>query len=213
MHRDTFPKITERALDDLRRRLGVKITNTLPPWCHEATRDAIRHYAHGIGDDNPLWCDPEYAAGTRFGGIPQALPQPALPALSWENIRQLIQPATTIALLVDNSQSMSRRIDFVRWAAERLADTLRKQDKIIVVPFNKQLGAITGPTSDAKTIGDAIASMRAQGGTAILDGLMESLELFESAEGRRAVILITDGYDEHSAKEALNYVTTLLSQE
>jgi len=26
------------------------------------TRDAIRHYAHGIGDDNPLWCEPEYAA-------------------------------------------------------------------------------------------------------------------------------------------------------
>ena len=31
--------------------------DTLEPWCHEATRDNIRHYAHGIGDDNPLWCD------------------------------------------------------------------------------------------------------------------------------------------------------------
>ena len=29
---------------------------------HEATRDNIRHYAHGIGDDNPLWTDPDYAA-------------------------------------------------------------------------------------------------------------------------------------------------------
>ncbi len=64
-----FPKITEQGLDDLRRRIGVKITNTLEPWCHEATRDAIRHYAHGIGDDNPLWCDPDYAAGTRWGGV------------------------------------------------------------------------------------------------------------------------------------------------
>ena len=33
-------------------------TDTVEPWCHEATRDNIRHYAHGIGDDNPLWCDP-----------------------------------------------------------------------------------------------------------------------------------------------------------
>src|SRR5207247_7728936 len=64
-----FPKITEQGLDDLRRRIGVKITDTLEPWCHEATRDAIRHYAHGIGDDNPLWCDPDYAARTRWGGI------------------------------------------------------------------------------------------------------------------------------------------------
>ncbi len=64
-----FPKITEQGLDDLRRRIGVKITDTLEPWCHEATRDNIRHYAHGIGDDNPLWCDPDYAAGTRWGGV------------------------------------------------------------------------------------------------------------------------------------------------
>ncbi len=64
-----FAKITETALDGLRARLNVRIENTAEPWCHEATRDNIRHYAHGIGDDNPLWCDPDYAATTRFGGI------------------------------------------------------------------------------------------------------------------------------------------------
>src|SRR5690606_9558629 len=64
-----FPKITEQALDDLRRRIGVPIKDTLEPWCHEATRDNIRHYAHGIGDDNPLWCDPEYGAKARYGTI------------------------------------------------------------------------------------------------------------------------------------------------
>ena len=64
-----FPKITEAGLEALRRRIGVTITDTLEPWCHEATRDAIRHYAHGLGDDNPLWCDPDYAARTRWGGI------------------------------------------------------------------------------------------------------------------------------------------------
>jgi acyl dehydratase len=64
-----FPKITDETLGDLRRRIGVRITDTLEPWCHEATRDNIRHYAHGIGDDNPLWCDPGYAAKSRFGTI------------------------------------------------------------------------------------------------------------------------------------------------
>ena len=64
-----FPKITERGLEDLRKRIGIKITDTLEPWCHEASRDGIRHYAHGIGDDNPLWCDPAYAARTRWNGI------------------------------------------------------------------------------------------------------------------------------------------------
>ncbi|MCD0502798.1 FAS1-like dehydratase domain-containing protein [Bordetella petrii] len=65
----TFPKITQQGLDALRERIGHKIENTAEPWCYEATRDNIRHYAHGIGDDNPLWCDPDYAARTRHGGI------------------------------------------------------------------------------------------------------------------------------------------------
>ena len=65
----SFPKITQSGLDDLRRRIGVKIQETAEPWCYEATRDNIRHYAHGIGDDNPLWCDPDYAANSHYGGI------------------------------------------------------------------------------------------------------------------------------------------------
>ncbi len=64
-----FVGITDAALDELRKRIGVKIGRTLEPWCYEATRDNIRHYAHGIGDDNPLWCDPDYARGTPYGGI------------------------------------------------------------------------------------------------------------------------------------------------
>ncbi len=65
----SFPRSPQQGLDDLRQRIGVKIGATVEPWCHEATRDNIRHYAHGIGDDNPLWCDPDYAAKTRYGGI------------------------------------------------------------------------------------------------------------------------------------------------
>ncbi len=66
---EQFPKITEAGLEALRQRIGVKIENTAEPWCYEATRDNIRHYAHGIGDDNPLWCDPAYAKQTQYGGI------------------------------------------------------------------------------------------------------------------------------------------------
>ena len=43
-----FPKITPQGLDELRQRIGVKIGATAEPWCFEATRDNIRHYAHGI---------------------------------------------------------------------------------------------------------------------------------------------------------------------
>jgi SulP family sulfate permease len=37
--------------------------------------------------------------GTRFGGIPQALPSFALPGFSWDLVKQLVAPTITIALL------------------------------------------------------------------------------------------------------------------
>ena len=91
-----FPTITDEALGDLRRRIGVPITDTLEPWCHEATRDNIRHYAHGIGDDNPLWCDPGYAATSRFGTIvaPPSFLFPPLTALLKLPLRAPTLPAT-----------------------------------------------------------------------------------------------------------------------
>jgi acyl dehydratase len=33
------------------------------------TEDLIRHYADAVGDPNPIWRDPSYAATTRWGGI------------------------------------------------------------------------------------------------------------------------------------------------
>src|SRR3974390_2676431 len=42
---------------------------------------------------------PVETIGSRFGGIPQGLPTPHVPVLSWDNIQHLFQPAVTIALL------------------------------------------------------------------------------------------------------------------
>jgi acyl dehydratase len=64
-----FSLITEEGVGQLRELIGVPIEDSLEPWCHEAARDNVRHWAHGIGDDNPLWCDPAYAAGTAYGRI------------------------------------------------------------------------------------------------------------------------------------------------
>ena len=104
----------------------------------------------------------------------------------------------TFALLVDSSQSMSRRIDFVREAATRLVGYMRPNDRMLVVPFSKTLAAITGPTDDRATVLDAIIRIAPRGGTAILDSLIELAPHLNNLEGRRAVVLITDGYDEHS---------------
>ena len=42
---------------------------------------------------------PVETIGSRFGGIPQGLPKPHFPTVSWENVQYLFHPAMTIALL------------------------------------------------------------------------------------------------------------------
>ncbi len=49
-----FPTITDEALDALRARIG-RPAGRPEPYIEVATRDAIRHWAHGIGDRNPYW--------------------------------------------------------------------------------------------------------------------------------------------------------------
>ena len=50
----SFPTITDEALGALRARLGQPVRRP-EPYIEVATRDAIRHWAHGIGDRNPHW--------------------------------------------------------------------------------------------------------------------------------------------------------------
>lgn len=63
----TFGKITEEGLEKLRATFGKpyypRLQNTV------ASRDALRQFAWGIGDDNPLWHDQEYATRTKYGHI------------------------------------------------------------------------------------------------------------------------------------------------
>ena len=42
---------------------------------------------------------PVETIGSRFGGIPQSLPSPALPALDWQSVRELLRDSFAIALL------------------------------------------------------------------------------------------------------------------
>jgi acyl dehydratase len=78
-----YGKITDDRVAALRSRIGLDLDldNFLPldpevarTWkpkstgfVHELTEDTSRHFVNGYGDDNPLYCDPDYGAGTRWG--------------------------------------------------------------------------------------------------------------------------------------------------
>ena len=60
--------ITDEGVARLRQRIGIARPHTNPPHYLSPNEDAFRHVAEAYGDDNPLWCDPSYGAGTRWAG-------------------------------------------------------------------------------------------------------------------------------------------------
>ncbi|MGY9056189.1 MAG: FAS1-like dehydratase domain-containing protein [Alphaproteobacteria bacterium] len=62
-------EITDEGLAEAAALIGQPLRRTRMQWIEIATRDAIRHFAWGIGDDNPLWLDRDYAGASPLGGI------------------------------------------------------------------------------------------------------------------------------------------------
>lgn len=63
----TITGITDEDIAAAREMIGVPLR--LEQFNREATLDTIRHYAHGMGDENPLWRDEEYAARSQYGRV------------------------------------------------------------------------------------------------------------------------------------------------
>ncbi|WP_040701272.1 FAS1-like dehydratase domain-containing protein [Nocardia vinacea] len=66
---EQFGVLTDQAIERSRRRLGIPNPQRNPPHNYQVTWDGVRHFAFGYGDDNPLYCDPDYAAQTRWGSL------------------------------------------------------------------------------------------------------------------------------------------------
>jgi acyl dehydratase len=64
---ETISGITDRDIAEAREMIGTPLR--FEQFNHEATRDTIRHFAHGMGDENPLWRDEDYAARGPYGTI------------------------------------------------------------------------------------------------------------------------------------------------
>lgn len=71
---DEWKKAVEYTIDDYdierqKELLGFDEAARTREYIQTATVDTIRNFAHGCGNDNPLHCDPEYAAKTRWGNV------------------------------------------------------------------------------------------------------------------------------------------------
>ena len=59
-------ELTDEDIERARLLLGIDVASRHRELNSVATEDAIRNWALGVGDDNPLYVDPDYGSGTRW---------------------------------------------------------------------------------------------------------------------------------------------------
>ncbi len=105
----------------------------------------------------------------------------------------------TAVLLLDASASMAgERLELALRGAGVFVDGMAENDEVKIMTYSDRLRLATDYSGDAGALRSALSAAEADGGTAILDQLYLALLSLESRQGRRVVILLSDGLDLHS---------------
>ena len=112
-------------------------------------------------------------------------------------------------LLLDTSSSMVEELDEALLAAHRFFETvITPRDRAAVITFNHAPELAVRFTADPEVLAGGLSGVGAVGGTALYDSLIYALYYFSGVQGKRALILISDGEDQGSRyrfEEALDY--------
>ncbi len=72
-HQGELPAESEKYTEEQQKRRAFRSNKPFfPKQLHfnsQASSDAIKHFVHGIGDENPLFCNKEYALKSKYGTI------------------------------------------------------------------------------------------------------------------------------------------------
>lgn len=110
------------------------------------------------------------------------------------------------AILIDMSGSMGYKFSLVRAAAASFIDHIRENDQVAVYGFNNKVRVIQ-EFSDSRDISDYVWDAKAEDSTRLYDCVDEAIEaLAQRPEKRRAVLMISDGWDSSSRKASFDSV-------
>jgi VWFA-related protein len=105
----------------------------------------------------------------------------------------------TIGLVVDGSGSMEKSLPFVHEASAALFKNLmRPKDQGYVIEFRDKAKFLMELTGDTVALQRAASGTRADGATALYDAIVLGLYQFRTLQGRKALIVISDGDDNRS---------------
>lgn len=106
----------------------------------------------------------------------------------------------SIALVVDNSGSMSKKRPAVNQSTLDLIQASNPQDEAFVVNFSDEAFIDQEFTSDVKKLRDGLSHIESRGGTALYDAVVASADKLaaDAKRPKQVLILITDGEDNAS---------------
>lgn len=104
-----------------------------------------------------------------------------------------------VVLMLDTSGSTMLNHDEIQKAALAFVETLRPEERVMVVSFDSQIYLDAVLTADRAVLRRAILQMDTGSGTRLYDALDIVLEdCLGRIEGRKAIVLFTDGIDSQS---------------
>lgn len=108
--------------------------------------------------------------------------------------------ALTTLLVIDVSGSMNSadKLNTAKTAARAYVDQMRAGDQVGVLTFNTAVSYVQPITADAGRVNAAINGLVADEDTAMYDALVEAVDTLATIQGRKAVIVLTDGMDNMS---------------
>lgn len=104
----------------------------------------------------------------------------------------------TLALVLDSSGSIKDALGDIHEGAIGFIDQLKEDDRALVIDFDDKVYLIQDLTSDKAALKEAASSTEALGGTAIYDALHAAFRKLRGIDGRKAIVLLTDGDDTNS---------------
>jgi Ca-activated chloride channel family protein len=106
----------------------------------------------------------------------------------------------TATLLIDASASMyGAKLEAATEGARSFVRGMAPLDQAKVMAFSHRILSESPFTDSADVLAGALSGTQAWGGTAINDHLYLAIKTLEARQGRRVVVLLSDGVDSHSA--------------
>jgi len=102
-------------------------------------------------------------------------------------------------VLLDVSGSMEEDLDSARNAALKFYQSIvTPRDRATLITFNDYPNIAVKFTNEMDQLAGGLAGLKAERGTALFDSLVFSLYYFNGVKGQRAIVVLSDGKDEHS---------------